>query len=46
VVSKDSNPRMRMAFEPDAAQRFVADNPGWSAIADDDPRWLSYQPGL
>ncbi len=46
VVSKDANPRLRMAFEPDAAQRFVADNPGWSAIADDDPRWLPYQPGL
>ena len=46
VVSKDANPRMRMALGPDAAQRFVANNPGWTAIADDNPRWLPYQPGL
>ena len=46
VVSKDANPRMRMAFEPEGAQAFAAHNPGWSAIADDDPRWLPYLPGL
>ena len=46
VVSNDDNPRLRMAFEPEAAQAFVRNNPGWSAIAEDDPRWLPYQPGL
>ena len=46
VVSKDADPAIRMAYEPAAAQAFVAHNPGWSAIAEDDPRWLPYRPGL
>ena len=46
VVSKDADPRIRMAFEPAAAQAFAEHNPGWSAIAEDDPRWLPYRPGL
>ena len=46
VVSKDADPRLRMAFEPDAALAFACSNPGWSAIAEDDPLWLPYQPGL
>ena len=46
VVSNDANPRIRMAYEPAAAQAFVENNPGWSAIAEDDPRWLPYRPGL
>ncbi|SDO57245.1 hypothetical protein SAMN04515671_1374 [Nakamurella panacisegetis] len=35
-----------MAYEPNAAQAFVANKPGWSAIAEADPRWLPYRPGL
>ena len=46
VVSKDAEPRIRLVYEPDAAQAFVATHPGWSAFAEDDPRWLPYRPGL
>lgn len=46
VASLDVNPRKRLAFEEEAARAFVAQNPGWSVIADDDPRWLDYEPGL
>ena len=46
VASKDADPRIRMCFEADSVQAFVDHNPGWSAIADDDPRWLPFLPGL
>ena len=46
VASLDANPRKRLAFEEEAARAFVVQNPGWSVIADDDARWLEYEPGL
>ena len=46
VASKDADPRIRMCFEADAVQAFVDHYPGWSAIADDDPRWLPFRRGL
>ena len=46
VASKDADPRIRLSFGADSVQNFVEHNPGWSAIADDDPRWLPFRPGL
>jgi len=46
VASLDANPRKRLACEEGAARAFVAQNPGWSVIADNDPRWLHYEAGL
>jgi hypothetical protein len=46
VASKDAEPQIRLSFGADSVQDFVEHNPGWSAIADDDPRGLPFRPGL
>jgi hypothetical protein len=46
AVSKYENPPLRMAFESDAARALALNNPGWSAVAEDDPRWRPYLPCL